>query len=71
MVAKLTITILQIKAAKCRSLVNAVAQPLDYTRCNAQNCQCSAVALLMLIVTCSNIDSKDISQQGGRYFDHG
>ena len=71
MVVKLTLTILQMKAAKLRLWVNAVAQPLDYTRCNAQDCQCSAVALLTLIVRCSDIDSNHISQKGGQYFDYG
>jgi len=70
MIATLTLTTLQIKAAKLRLWVNAVAQPLDYTRCNAQNCQCFVVGLLTLIFRCSNINSNHMSQKGGQYFDH-
>ena len=66
-----TLTIFQIKAAQLQLWVNAVAQPLDYTRCNAQNRWCSVDALLMLMFRCSDIDSNRISHKGSQYFNYG
>jgi len=65
-----TLTILLTKAAKRLVSIKNVAQLMDYTTCNTQNCWRSFDALVTLIFRCSEIDSNHIFPQGGHYFDY-